>query len=391
MNKQAVLHEDRIRTVYRRHPWVYSRAIRRFSGAPQAGDIVTLVSEEGKFLARGMWNEQSSIRLRVITWEDEAITPAFWEGRLKQALALRGPIPPGQARRLVNAENDYLPGLIVDQYGEWLVLQALTAGIEREKTLLAEILQGLTGARGVYERSDSDARSREGLGLAEGPLWGEAPPDLIEIQENGRAFAVDIRIGHKTGFYLDQRENRRLLADFIPAGARVLNTFCYTGGFSVYAQAAGAGEVLSVDSSAEALNLAAQNLEKNGGTAEGLIQADVFQQLRHYQKNKERFDVIVLDPPKFAKKAEQLAQAIRGYQDINRLAWELLRPGGLLMTYSCSGAMTADLFRKVVFGTLEDVGRDAQVLQQLSAPSDHPVALTFPEGEYLKGLLCRAL
>jgi 23S rRNA (cytosine1962-C5)-methyltransferase len=386
---QAILHNNRLKTISRRHPWVFSGAIRRFTGQPKAGDLVTLASEAGEFLGRGMWNPASSIRMRVLTWQDEPINADFWRRRLQQAINSRGPIPPHQARRLVNAESDYLPGLIVDQYGEFVVLQALTPAIDQHKTLLAELLADLLQPIGIYERSDSEAREREQLSSSTGVLWGVEPPDLVEISEDEHRFYVDLKHGHKTGFYLDQRENRRVLADHLPKGARVLNTFCYTGAFSVYAYGAGAAEVLSVDSSEEVLALAEKNLALNGFEDSAVIAGDVFRFLRQLRSEEQQFDAIVLDPPKFAKNTAQVEAALRGYKDINLLALQLLRPGGLLLTCSCTGTVETELFRKVVFGALEDSGREAQVLRQLSAPPDHPVALTFPEGQYLKGLLCR--
>lgn len=386
---KAVLHTARLKTIQRRHPWVFSRAIKRFSGEPRSGDVVTLVSEDDVFLAKGLWSAKSDIRLRVLTWTEQKIDTAFWEQRLKTAIELRGVIPAGEARRLVNAENDYLPGLIVDQYGEWLVLQALTAGIDQRKHELAEILAGLLQPRGIYERSDVDVRRKEGLGESSGVLFGETPPEVVEITENGHRFLVDILKGHKTGFYLDQRDNRQLLGQWTPNEARVLNLFAYTGGFAVYAYAAGAKEVISIDASTPSLELADRNLELNGFKDTPLIAGDVFEILRDYRQEQERFDVIVLDPPKFAKSVGQIEAALRGYKDINLLALSLLNPGGYLMTFSCSGLVETELFRKVVFGALEDSGREAQVLAQLAAPPDHPVALTFPEGVYLKGLLCR--
>jgi len=388
----AVLHNNRIKTIERRHPWVFSGAVRRFSGKPGVGDIVTLVAEDERFLARGIWNPSSSIRLRVLTWEDEPITDDFWEKRLRQAINRRGKPISGGARRLVNAENDFLPGLIVDQYGDWLVLQALAAGIDTRKHLLAEMLQGILQPRGIYERGDSESRQREGLPEQKGLLLGEEPPEHIEITENDEyRFLVDVREGHKTGFYLDQHENRRLLAEVLPKGARVLNAFAYTGGFGVYAYAAGAEVVYSVDSSQAVLELADRNLILNGFADTPVLVADVFQLMRDFRAEGEQFDVIILDPPKLAKSADQLDNALRGYKALNLMAWQLLRQGGLLMTFSCSGNVDADLFRKVVFGALADAKRDAQVLRQLEAPPDHPVALTFPEGAYLKGLLCQVV
>jgi len=386
---QAVLHNKRLKTIDRRHPWVFSRAIRRFTGNPKAGDLVTLISEDDRFLARGLWNPKSAIRLRVLTWDDEPIDDAFWARRLRKAIDRRQ-LNPNTAKRLIHAENDYLPGLIVDQYGDFLVLQALAVGIDERKHQIASLLDELLQPEGIYERSDSDARQREGLEPSVGVLRGKAPPQKIKITENlDHQFWVNVYNGHKTGFYLDQAENRLLLADVMSEGARVLNTFAYTGGFSVYAYAAGAEAVYSVDSSESALNLAEENLALNGFDDTPLLAGDVFDVMRDYRELGETFDVIILDPPKFASSQKQVNMALRGYKDINLMAFQLLNPGGLLMTYSCSGNVSADLFRKVVFGALEDSGREAQILRQLHAPSDHPIALTFPEGEYLKGLLCQ--
>lgn len=387
----AILHASRLKTISRRHPWIYSGAIARVEGSPQAGEIMRLQSEKGDFLAWGMWSPTSSIRLRVLSWQDEPIDDAFWLRRLRESVQRRGEIPQGEARRLINAENDYLPGLIVDQYGEWLVLQALTVGMDSRKHRIAEMLAELLNPRGIYERSDADVRQKEGLRPAVGVLWGAEPPPLLEITEQGYRFLVDVRAGHKTGFYLDQRENRRILAEHLPAKARVLNAFCYTGGFAVYAYGAGAVEVLSVDVSRPALELADKNLALNGFPDAPLLEADVFRFMRDCRDQGEKFDAVILDPPKFAQNVGQVESALRGYKDINLLAFHLLRVGGLLMTFSCSGLVETDLFRKVVFGALEDSGREAQVLRQLAAPPDHPVALTFPEGMYLKGLLCRVI
>ncbi len=387
----AILHNKRLKTISRRHPWVFSGSIRRFTGAPGPGDIVTLASEDERFLARGLWNPHSSIRMRVLTWDDEPIDDAFWRRRMQQAIARRGKRAPDGARRLINAENDYLPGLIVDQYADWLVLQIGAAGIDQRKAELAEMLAELVSPRGIYERSDQHTRKREGLPPAVGPLWGDEPPDTIEIQEDGLRFPVDVRKGHKTGFYLDQRENRRLFGECIAPGDRVLNAFSYTGAFAAYAYRAGAKSVLSIDLSAEALAVAETQLTGNGFRDLPLVQGDVFEVLRDLRDGGEKYDMVILDPPKFAKTPGEVEGALRGYKDINLLGLELVRPGGYLMTFSCSGLVSPDLFRKVVFGALEDSGREAQVLRSLTAPPDHPVALTFPEGDYLKGLLCRVV
>lgn len=397
------LNPGRKKAVLNHHPWVFSGAIYKLHGEPQPGDLVRVTDSQGAYLATGYYNPHSSIQVRVLTWDDaEAVDAAFWRRRIQQAIAARAEenqlhasgVP--NAYRLVNAESDYLPGLVVDRYGDWLVLQALTLGIDVRKAEIAAILMDELGARGVYERSDVDVRAKEGLEQVSGLLAGEEPPELVEIDEHGRRFLVDLRRGHKTGFYLDQRLNRLALGNLLrfdaDAPAReVLNTFGYTGGFTVYALDGLAQRVVTVDASEDAIALAKQNVALNGFPTpdEDFVVADVFQYLRTCRDSRQQFDIIVLDPPKFAHTARQVERAARGYKDINLLAFKLLKPGGLLMTYSCSGGVSADLFRKIVFGALVDAGREAQVITTLGAGPDHPVALTFPEGNYLKGLLLR--
>lgn len=381
----------------RRHPWVFSGAIRGVYGDPADGDLIELQTRDGAFLARGYWNGRSQIRVHVLTWDAlEALDESFWRARLERAIAARAGLSAGArpAIRVVHAESDGLPGLIVDRYADWLVVQALTAGIEARKGRIADLLVELVpGIRGVYERSDADVREKEGLPPATGLLAGDEPPPLIEIEEDGRRYLVDVRRGHKTGFYIDQRVNRSRLVDWLrlKPGAEMLNAFSFSGGFAVAALQGGAARAINVDSSAEALALARRNVELNGFHApdEDFVAADVFHLLREYRDADRRFDAIVLDPPKFAHSQQQVQSAARGYKDINLLAFQLVRPGGLLFTFSCSGLVSADLFQKIVFGALSDTGRDAQILERLGAGPDHPIALTFPEGEYLKGLVCR--
>ena len=399
----VIIRSQRQKVIIRRHPWVFSGAIVRVDGSPADGDIVTLRAESGEFLARGYWNEQSSIRVRLLTWDEtEHIDKAFWRRRLARAIGMRAvenrinAHGTPNAYRLVNAESDGLPGLVVDRYGDWMVLQALTLGIAVRKAMLADMLSDLLRPTGVYERSDVDVRVKEGLPPETGLLVGKEPPELVEIDENGRRFLVDVRQGHKTGFYLDQRENRAIVGGLFradeQAGDRVvLNAFAYTGGFAVYAMAGLVKRVVNVDSSADALALAKRNIALNGfdTTDEDFVEGDVFEVLRYYRDAGQEFDMIILDPPKFAHAPRQVESAARGYKDINLMAFRLLRPGGMLATFSCSGAVNADLFQKIVFGALLDAGRDAQIVRYLSQAPDHPVALTFPEGAYLKGLLCR--
>jgi 23S rRNA (cytosine1962-C5)-methyltransferase len=399
----AIIHERGHKAILRRHPWVFSGALASVEGDPADGDIVALRTRRGDFLARGYWNSQSAIRLHLLSWdENEAIGDGFWRARLQRAIDARqfendrSRTGTPSAYRLVNAENDWLPGLVVDRYAGWLVVQALTLGIERRKALLADLLVELLSPQGIYERSDADIRAKEGLPPSTGLLTGDEPPDLIEIDENGRRFLVDVRRGHKTGFYLDQRENRAIVGDWFrwEDGAQprtVLNCFAFTGGFAVYALGSLAQRVINVDTSAEALALARRNVALNGFEVndEDYLQGDVFEVLRAYRDAGQQFDMIILDPPRFAQSTRQIEGAARGYKDINLLAFRLVKPGGALATFSCSGAISADLFQKIVFGALLDSGREAQILRQMAQASDHPVALTFPEGAYLKGLLCR--
>lgn len=398
MSVRATLKDAALKTIERRHPWIFSGAIQGLKGHVEDGDIIRLVDHRGNFLARGYWNSHSQIQLRLLSWqEEESIDQSFWRARLQRAIEARGAAAHDLriACRLVNAENDYLPGLIVDRYGEWLVLQALTLGIERRKGLFVELLAELMSPAGIYERSDVDVREKEGLPQSVGLLWGQAPPQTIEISEEDRRFLVDIQHGHKTGFYLDQSENRRLLQETIATAekppALVLNAFGYTGAFAVAALKGGAVCAITVDSSASALDLARQNIALNGLKAqpEDFVEGDVFQVMRHYRDQNQRFDCIILDPPKFAQSAQQVERASRGYKDINLLAFRLLKAGGWLWTFSCSNAVNADLFQKIVFGALIDAGREGQIVRHLTAAADHPVALTFPEGAYLKGLVCR--
>jgi 23S rRNA (cytosine1962-C5)-methyltransferase len=399
---QAIIYPDRTRPFALRHPWVFAGAIQEVRGNPQDGDLIDLVTPEKEFLGRGYWNSQSQIRVHVLSWSpDEVINEDWWADRLQQAIWSRATLMDRSytdAYRMVNAENDGLPGLIVDRYGDYLVLQALTLGIDQRKTELTDLLNDLVGPSGIYERSDVEIRTKEGLPPATGVLRGKAPPPLFQVIENKVRFWVDVYKGHKTGFYLDQRDNRHHLYKMLSAFPEddsvqtVLNCFSYTGGFSVYA-AHFAERVINVDSSEDALTLARQNMSLNHPhrTVDDadFVEGNVFSVLREYRANEREFDVIILDPPKFAQNQRQLESATRGYKDINLLALQLIKPGGLLYTFSCSGAVDTDLFGKVVFGALADSGREGQIIGRLGPGPDHPVSLTFPEGAYLKGLACR--
>ena len=427
-----VLHllAGREKSLLRRHPWIFSGAIDRLAGEePEPGGTVEVRSSRGQFLARAAWSPRSQIRGRVWTFDAaEEIATGFFRERLARAVAMREALAgrgmiEASACRLVHGESDGLPGLIVDRYGDFLVCQILAAGPERWRGEIVAALADLLRPRGIYERSDVDVREKEGLARRTGCVWGEEPPDLVEIAEGRSRFLVDVRSGHKTGFYLDQREARSRVAAWA-RGAEVLNCFSYTGAFAVRALEGGAAHVTNVDTSAPALAHARRHLELNGyaqimpdtGTAsEGrltvpsrrdeseappsstssllptasCLEGDVFAFLRRLRDQARQFDIAILDPPKFAESRAQIEGAARGYKDINVLAFKLLRPGGLLFTFSCSGLMEPDLFQKIVADAALDARRDAQIVERLGQAPDHPTLLAFPEGAYLKGLVCR--
>ena len=381
------------KSVLRRHPWLFSGAVDRLEGRARPGDTVEVHAADGRVLGRAAWSPASQIRARM--WSFDAAEPvdhAFFKRRVAAALARRAALPElaGQAAlRVVHAESDALPGIIADRYGDTVVLQLTSAGAEKWRTAIADSLLGATGCVRLLERSDVDVRALEGLEPVSGWLHGTEPEADVVIEEHGIRLGVDIRHGHKTGFYLDQRDNRAMVAGLV-RGRRVLNCFCYTGGFSLQALAGGATGVLSIDSSAPALEAARCNLARNpqlDAARASWREADVFAELRALHDRGERFDLVILDPPKFAPTASQAERAARAYKDINLQALKLLAPGGLLMTYSCSGGIDATLFRKIVAGAALDARRTARILRQLHGAADHPVDLAFPEGEYLKGLL----
>ena len=389
MVANVVLKRGREKPVLNRHPWIFSGAIERIEGETEDGDLVRVVDIRRSYLGTGYLNRRSQIVVRLLTWDPgEEVDEAFWLERLRRAVDARQRVGGTNALRLVYAEADHLPGLVVDRYDDWLVMQCLTLGMDRRRELMAALLAQLLEPEGIYARDDADVRLQEGLALESGVLWGEAPPDRVEIDEHGHRFLVDVRQGHKTGFYLDQRDNRLRTSAYC-AGADVLNAFAYSGGFGVYAAGVDARTVVNVDSSEQVLGLAEENLALNGYQPQEMVMGDVFQVLREYRGAERTFDVVILDPPKFATSQAQVMDATRGYKDINMLALQLLRPGGTLVTFSCSGRVSADLFQKVVFGASIDAGRDAQIVERLFQGPDHPVLLTFPESAYLKGLICR--
>ncbi len=394
---EVVLKAGRDKPARQRHPWVFSGAIARVTGDPQDGDVVDVRAADGDWLARGILNRRSQIAVRLLTWDpDEAGNADLWRRRLARAIGARRRLPSlagTNACRLAFSEADGVPGLVVDRYADWLVVQFSALAADRWREAIVTALVELAQPRGIVARDDPEAREREGLASSEGVLWGEPPPARVEIEEDGLRFLVDVLGGQKTGFYLDQRDNRRLVEPCCQ-GARVLDAFAYTGAFAARAWRGGAASVTTVESSAEALALAEENLAQcarngYGGRTEHIV-GNAFGELRALRTAGRRFDVVILDPPKFARSAAHLERACRGYKDINLLALHLLEPGGTLVTFSCSGLVSADLFQQIVWEAALDAGRDVQIIARCAQAADHPVLLTFPESAYLKGLMCRA-
>lgn len=386
------LKPGREQSVKRRHPWLFSGAIARIDGEPRSGDTVEIVSASGQCLALAAYSPKSQIRARVWSFDPDArIDAAFLRARVASALALREGLAAARhsnALRLVHGESDALPGLVVDRYGDVLVAQFLSAGAEHWREVILDALAELTGCEAVYERSDAEVRALEGLEPRTGFARGDRAAARCAIVEHGLTFHVDVEQGQKTGFFLDQRDNRQRVRA-LAMGREMLDGFCYTGGFALAALAGGAKRVLALESSAPALEVARENLAANQLDAARVefVRADVFAHLRALRDRGARFGMVVLDPPKFAPTAAQAKNAARAYKDINLLAFKLLAPGGLLATFSCSGGVTAELFRSIVGGAAVDAGVSGKILERFGAAADHPVALEFPEGDYLKGLL----
>ena len=388
------LKKGRDKSFNRKHPWIFSGAIDSVKDVNSNGETVDIISGDGKFLGYGSYSSRSQISVRVLSFNpDEKINLDFFQKRIKNAAEFRKQIINDEktnAFRVVNAESDSLPGLVVDKYGDYLVCQFLSAGAEFWKKEIVEILVSLFNPTGIFERSDVEVREKEGLLPSKGVLFGKEPDELIEIIENGNKFFVDVNLGHKTGFYLDQRDNRKILEQFA-SGKEILNCFSYTGGFSVYAVKAGASKVINVDSSAESLVLAEKNFFLNGIDSSKFENThdDVFKYLRKLRDTNRQFDVIILDPPKFAESVSQIDKAARGYKDINLLALKLLKKNGLLFTFSCSGHIVPDLFNKIIADAAADAGREVHILKYLTQSPDHTMLTSFPEGLYLKGLICK--
>jgi len=389
---RVTLQPGREKSLRQKHPWVFSGAVAAVEGAPAPGETVAIYGADGPFLASAAWSPASAIRARVWSFDArEAIDDAFVAGRVRSAVAARTPMLDAAHTgcRLVHAESDGLPGVIADRYGEVVVMQLHSAGAEAWRDSIVSALLVATSCTAVYERSDAEVRVLEGLPPRTGTAAGVLPA-RVSLLEDGLRYDVDVVAGQKTGFFLDQRQNRHRIRG-LATGREVLDCFCYTGGFTVAALAGGARSVLAIDSSADALTRARQNVAQNG-IADGRCEwrdADVFAELRKLRDGAKSFDMIVLDPPKFAPTARHMDKAARAYKDINLLALKLLRPGGLLATFSCSGGITADLFQKIVAGAALDAAADAAIVGRFSPGADHPVALDFPEGDYLKGLLVR--
>lgn len=397
---KIILKPGRDKSILRRHPWIFSGAIKSIEEPLQPGETAAIYSHEMDFLGFGAFSPSSQIRCRMWSFNDsefELLTEAKLlqtiYRRIDNAFRLRAgdiQLNKSNAYRLIHAESDLIPGLIADVYHDVVVLQFLGRGVERFRDEIADYIAQVTDATFVYERSDAEVRTLEGLSEREGPLWGQGTNAPVIITENQVQFYVDYTGGHKTGFYLDQRENRLKVRKYA-GGKEVLDCFSYTGGFSLNALFGGAQKVTAVDISGDALARLQENSTQNGYSSDQLeiIQADVFKQLRLFRDQGRQFDLIILDPPKFAPTRKQVQRAARGYKDINLLAMKLLRPNGLLFTFSCSGGVERDLFQKIIAGAALDAGVDLQFIDQMTQSSDHPVLSSFPEGDYLKGIVCR--
>ncbi|GAB4375933.1 MAG: class I SAM-dependent methyltransferase [Calditrichia bacterium] len=394
--KTVILKTGRENSIQRKHPWLFSGAIKAVEGDPKPGETVDVYSTEGKKIAVGAYSPHSQIRVRIWSFDpDTAINPDFFFKRITEAIHFRKALLSRTeltACRLVYGESDGLPGLIVDRYNNYLVCQFLSAGAEYWKETIVHQLIQISGLKNLYERSEGSARQKEGLEIRSGVLSGEEPDDLIEISHDSVRYLVDVKRGHKTGFYLDQARNHRLVSAFSAEG-EVLNCFSYTGAFGIWALKGKAKRVVNIETSAYFNDIARQNFELNFPNAPAVeyLSEDVFQTLRKFRDSRQEFDLIILDPPKFAETAAQVQQASRGYKDINLLALKLLRPGGTLFTFSCSGHVELKLFQKIVADAALDAQREVRIVQYLGQSMDHPVSLNFPEGNYLKGLICKVI
>lgn len=388
-----ILNKGKEKAVLQKHPWVFSGALAQIKGKPANGDLVKVLDAKKAFLAYGYYNAESRVAVRLLSWEENEVPNENWlRMRLQNAVNARKNLLTKETNtcRLIFSEADYLPGLIADQYGDYLSLQVLTSGIEHVKPIILDELQKLTSVKGIFDKSDEKARAHDGLQETEGLLWGALPPDFVEVKENGIKYHINIKEGQKSGFYCDQRDNRRILSAYAK-DKKVLDCFSYSGGFTLNALKNGASKVISVDSSTLAVETLKKNilLNKFDVAKSEVIQNDVNKQLRLFKEQEEKFDIVILDPPKYAPSRSALDRAARAYKDLNRLGMQVLEKGGLLATFSCSGAVDIDTFKQIIAWAALDAGKEVQIIHQFTQPEDHPVRISFPEGEYLKGLLCR--
>ncbi|MCS6852371.1 MAG: class I SAM-dependent rRNA methyltransferase [Gemmataceae bacterium] len=390
---RVILKPRRARPFFGRHPWVYAGAIAQVEGEPADGDVVDLHSHAGNFVGRGLWNSRSKIRVRLYGWSpDVPLDRVFFRERLRAAIRLRTDIlglgRPGQACRLVFSEADGLSGLTVDRYDRWLMVQFTALGLAQRRDLLVELLVELLQPEGIYLRTERGIGQLEGLELQDGPLWGQVPSEPVTIDEDGLRFLVHLTEGQKTGFYLDQRDNRRAVAR-LAAGRRVLDAFCYSGGFGLHAARAGATEVLGIDVSEPALALARANAQLNGLHQVTFLRDDVFLSLEALQQAGRKFDMVILDPPKFARQQRSVEDALRGYRRLQTLALRLLDPDGILVICCCSGLISMEMLDDLLGQLAVEERRDVQILEHRGQAPDHPVAATCLESNYLKCLICR--
>lgn len=390
-----ILKRGKEKAVLQRHPWVFSGALQQINGKPNNGQLVSVYSFDKEFLAYGHFNQQSRVAIRLLEWDESQIpNEGWWRKRIQTAVANRNAIinQISNTCRLIYSESDYLPGLIVDKYADYLSVQILTTGIERNKTIIIDELQKLTGVKGIYDKSDFTARAHDGLDASDGVMWGVNPPEYVEVLENDVKYHINIAEGQKSGFYCDQRNNRKIVSDYTK-GKKVLDCFSYSGGFTLNTLINGAKHVTAIDSSALAIETLEKNIRLNGISVDKIktIQCDVNKQLRLFKEEECFFDVIILDPPKYAPSRSALDKAARAYKDLNRMAMQLLSAGGLLATFSCSGAVDMETFKQIIAWAALDAGKEIQIIQQLHQPEDHPVRISFTEGEYLKGLLLRVV
>lgn len=393
--KKIILHKGKDKAAWQLHPWVFSGAIQGKEGNPTNGDVVDVYNSDGEFIAYGLYNGNSRVAVRLLEWHpDLQITEEWWRNRVRKAIAHRAHLGHAQNNtyRLIFAEADFLPGLIADKYADYISIQVHAAGVEKMKDVIVDELQKLLNPKGIYERSDLKSREHEGLPDTNGLLYGEQPPEFVNIIENSISYQVNIVEGQKSGFYCDQRENRAITAAYVK-DKTVLDCFCYSGGFSLNAFREGAKFVTAVDSSALAIETLKNNVRLNNFDASKFeaVQSDVNKYLRQLGDEGKTFDLIVLDPPKYAPSRSALDKATRAYKDLNRRALMLMESGGHLATFSCSGAMDMHTFKQVLAWAALDAGKEIQFIRQFNQPEDHPIRASFPEGEYLKGLLVRVV